>query len=107
MRARLEADLPAVTPLSGNAQNVALPDASLDAVLCAQAFHGFDTRETLDEFHRVLKPGGRLGLVWNVRDESVDWVANSPPSSRPTRAPRCVSTAANGAGRSRTQGLTR
>lgn len=57
------------------AQAIPLPDASLDALVCAQAFHWFASREVLDEFHRVLRPGGRLGLVWDARDESVDWVA--------------------------------
>lgn len=75
MRACIEAELPAVRALKGTAQQVPLPAASLDALVCAQAFHWFAQRETLDEFHRLLKPGGRLGLVWNVRDESLDWVA--------------------------------
>ncbi len=44
-------------------------------MICAQAFHWFSTQAALAEIHRVLKPDGRLGLVWNVRDESVDWVA--------------------------------
>lgn len=75
MREQLQALLPKVRALDGSAQAIPLPDASLDAVTCAQAFHWFASKETLDEFRRVLKPGGRLGLVWNVRDESVDWVA--------------------------------
>ena len=76
MRAGIEArQLPTVRAVAGTAQAVPLADGTLDAVTCAQAFHWFASRETLDEFHRVLRPGGRLGLVWNVRDESVDWVA--------------------------------
>ena len=47
----------------------------MDAVVCAQSFHWFATSEALQEIHRVLKPGGSLGLVWNVRDESVRRVA--------------------------------
>lgn len=75
MRATLAAALPQVTALAGTAQALPLADASQDALVCAQSFHWFATREALDEFRRVLRPGGRLGLVWNVRDESVDWVA--------------------------------
>lgn len=75
MRAQLQAALPAVRALPGTADALGLDDASLDAIVCAQAFHWFATRAALDEFARVLRPGGRLGLVWNVRDESVDWVA--------------------------------
>lgn len=54
---------------------IPLPDASVDAVVCAQSFHWFATREALAEIHRVLKPSGKLGLVWNTRDAGVDWVA--------------------------------
>jgi SAM-dependent methyltransferase len=76
MRAQIEAQrLPGVRAVAGTAQAIPLQDGALDAVVCAQAFHWFAGREALDEFHRVLRPGGRLGLVWNVRDESVDWVA--------------------------------
>lgn len=75
MRAQLQQSLPAVRALAGTTQSIPLLDGSLDAVVCAQAFHWFANRATLDEFHRVLKPGGKLGLVWNVRDESEDWMA--------------------------------
>jgi ubiquinone/menaquinone biosynthesis C-methylase UbiE len=74
MRTELAAALPEVHALMGTAQAMNLPAASGDSVLCAQAFHWFATEEALAEIHRVLKPGGKLGLVWNVRDESVDWV---------------------------------
>lgn len=76
MRAQIAAlQLDGVRALPGTAQALPFADGALDAVVCAQAFHWFASREALDEFHRVLRPGGRLALVWNVRDESVDWVA--------------------------------
>ena len=76
MRAKIDSlQLPTVRAVAGTAQAIPLPSGTLDAVVCAQAFHWFATRDALDEFHRVLRPGGQLGLVWNVRDESVDWVA--------------------------------
>ncbi|TGD99832.1 class I SAM-dependent methyltransferase [Methylobacterium nonmethylotrophicum] len=74
MRARLAASLPGVTALAGSAEAMPLPDASLDAIVCAQAFHWFATPAALAEIRRVLKVGGRLGLVWNVRDEATPWV---------------------------------
>ncbi len=43
-------------------------------VLSAQAFHWFANMDSLKEIHRVLKPQGHLGLVWNQRDTQVDWV---------------------------------
>jgi SAM-dependent methyltransferase len=75
MRSQLQANLAGLTALDGTAQCMPLEEACADAVVCAQAFHWFANREALREIHRVLRPGGILGLVWNVRDESVDWVA--------------------------------
>ncbi|MFQ6592307.1 MULTISPECIES: class I SAM-dependent methyltransferase [Pseudomonas] len=75
MAAQLIRSLPDVRLVEGTAESIPLGDATADAVVCAQAFHWFATQAALAQIHRVLKPGGRLGLVWNVRDESVDWVA--------------------------------
>jgi len=75
MRAQLELAAPGIRALEGAAQAIPLASGSAQAVVCAQAFHWFATPEALAEIHRVLAPGGQLGLVWNVRDESVDWVA--------------------------------
>ncbi len=74
MRAQLQALLPSVRTLAGTAAAIPLQDASVDVLICAQSFHWFATEAALAEMHRVLKPGGRLGLVWNVRNEAVDWV---------------------------------
>ncbi|WP_277971245.1 class I SAM-dependent methyltransferase [Sphingomonas echinoides] len=70
----LLADFPEVRPLVGQAEAIPLPDASVDAVVCATAFHWFATPAVMAEIRRVLKIGGTLGLVWNLRDESVGWV---------------------------------
>ena len=75
MLAQLGAELPKVRALRASAQDLPLPDGSADVVICAQSFHWFASREVLAEVRRVLKPGGSLGLIWNVRDHSVDWVA--------------------------------
>lgn len=74
MRAELVARSPEVEALDGTAESLPLPDRSVDAAVAAQAFHWFDAPVALGELRRVLRPGGRLALVWNVRDESVDWV---------------------------------
>lgn len=75
MRAQLTASLASVQVRAGTATAIPIAAASADAVVCAQAFHWFATEAALAEIHRVLRPGGGLGLVWNVRDEAVDWVA--------------------------------
>ncbi len=74
MREELVARVPGVEALDGRAEELPLRDGSVDAVVAAQAFHWFDARRALAEVHRVLRPDGRLALVWNVRDERVDWV---------------------------------
>jgi SAM-dependent methyltransferase len=78
MRAQLLTALPTVTALDGTAEEIPLADASVDAVVVAQAFHWFDAPVALAEVHRVLRrsegsPGG-LALIWNERNEQVDWV---------------------------------
>src|ERR687892_898838 len=75
MRAKLAESLPEARVLAGTAERIPLVDGSVDAVAVAQAFHWFDGDEALAEIHRVLRPGGRLGLVWNMRDEAVSWGA--------------------------------
>ena len=52
----------------GSAENTHLSNASVDLVVCFQSFHWFDPAPTLLEFRRVLKPTGRLAVVWNDRD---------------------------------------
>jgi SAM-dependent methyltransferase len=75
MRAQLEHAYPAVPAYAGSAEQIPLEAASVDAVLVGQAFHWFDTDRALAEIDRVLRPGGVLGLLWNIRDDSIGWVA--------------------------------
>ena len=75
MREKLGATSPDSEPLDGTAEAVPLPDSSVDAAVCAQAFHWFEQERALQEIHRVLRPDGWLVLIWNVRDETVPWVA--------------------------------
>jgi ubiquinone/menaquinone biosynthesis C-methylase UbiE len=76
MREILAKRLPSVTVVEGRDVAIPLESGSVDCVIAAQAFHWFDAPLALEEIHRVLVEGGRLGLVWNIRDESVAWVAD-------------------------------
>ena len=93
MRKRLSETLPEVTALAGTAEHIPLEDASVDAVTVGQAFHWFDGDAALAEIHRVLRPAKRLGLIWNMKDESVDWVRHLAEIIEPYRgsAPRTSS----------------
>lgn len=75
MRERLAETVPLAVPFDGTAEQMALREGSAHAITVAQAFHWFDGERALAEFHRVLAPGGKLGLVWNVRDRRTPWVA--------------------------------
>ena len=70
----LSGSLPNTPALLGTAEEIPLPDDSVDSVLVAQAWHWFDPARAVKEVARVLRPGGRLGLVWNTRDERLGWV---------------------------------
>lgn len=70
----LSKSLPDTPALLGTAEEIPLPDNSVDAVLVAQARHWFDVDRAVREVARVLRTGGRLGLVWNTRDERMGWV---------------------------------
>jgi SAM-dependent methyltransferase len=75
MLAELRAFLPDVQALPGRAEEIPLPDASVDTLVCGQAAHWFDMDKALPEIARVLAPGGVLAGLWNMDDNRVPWVA--------------------------------
>ena len=75
MREQLAAAVPGAAVLAGAAERIPLPDASVDAVVVAHAWHWFDPDRAVPEVARVLVPGGTLSLVWNDRDETEPWMA--------------------------------
>ncbi len=75
MRAKLAAAVPAAEILKGTAEDIPLPNHSVDAVVVGQAFHWFDGIRAASEIRRVLRPTGGLALIWQARDASMQWVA--------------------------------
>jgi len=75
MRAAAPA-LPRVTWQGGTAESTGLAPASAAVVTVAQAFHWFRASEALEEFARILVPGGRLALVWNRRSKTDPFTAS-------------------------------
>ena len=90
---RTQPDVPAV--VAGTAEALPLAAGSVDAVTVAQAFHWFDAEAAFAELARVLRPGGRVGLIWNARDRHVGWVTSCGRSWTGSRnARRGVTTSA-------------
>lgn len=63
-----------LSAVCGNAEAIPLKSGCADVVTAAQAFHWFELKRALPEIRRILRGAGHLGLVWNLRDESVEWV---------------------------------
>jgi SAM-dependent methyltransferase len=74
MLAVLQKHLPDVPTSVTGAEDIPLPDRSVDVVVAGQAFHWFDHARALPEIARVLRPGGHVALAWNLRDERIPWV---------------------------------
>jgi SAM-dependent methyltransferase len=74
MRATLVARVPQATILDGTAERLPVADASQDAVLAHSAWHWVDAARAIPEVARVLRSGGRLGVLWTRLDRQVDWV---------------------------------
>ncbi len=85
MRRRLEATVPGARTVGATAEAMPFADDFADVITVGQAFHWFDAARALDEIARVLRPGGALALIWNIRDEGVAWVAELTRIMEPYR----------------------
>ena len=75
MRAVLAQQSPEVRALEGWGEDMPLPDGCADAVFVSTAWHWLDPERAVPEIARVLRSGGRLGVIWTSRDREQDWVA--------------------------------
>jgi SAM-dependent methyltransferase len=83
MRAQLQVSCPKARALRGTAEQLPLPDGSVDAVVVGSAFHWFDGERALVEFARVLRGPQILGLFGNTFDVSLPWVGRLRDLLRP------------------------
>ena len=86
MRAVLAARSPGVRAVAGRGEAIPVPDASADGVFVSSAWHWLDHGQAVPEIARVLRDGGRLGVIWTSRDRRVDWVAELDMLRRPPAA---------------------
>jgi SAM-dependent methyltransferase len=70
MLAQLEVSVPGVKTVVGAAEALPIGDGEFDAALMGQAWHWVKPVESSREIGRVLRPGGVLGLIWNLRDDT-------------------------------------
>ena len=74
IREVLARNIPEAEVLDAVAEAVPVAGGSVDAVVAAQSFHWFDAEDAAAEIARVLRPAGAVALIWNRRDERVDWM---------------------------------
>jgi SAM-dependent methyltransferase len=106
MREVLAARSPGVEVLEGTGESIPLANASADALFISSAWHWLDSERAVPEIARVLRDGGRLGVLWTSRDRDIewvrdlDWLPNQPPrddvNESRHRRHRDVERAANG-----------
>eukprot|EP01095_Lingulamoeba_sp_RSL-Kostka_P006057 TRINITY_DN1867_c0_g1_i1.p1 TRINITY_DN1867_c0_g1~~TRINITY_DN1867_c0_g1_i1.p1 ORF type:complete len:275 (+),score=83.44 TRINITY_DN1867_c0_g1_i1:194-1018(+) len=62
--------------IKSDATSLPFDDESIDVILMAQCFHWFANEDSLKEMHRVLKSNGKLGFIWNLPNEQIEWISN-------------------------------
>jgi SAM-dependent methyltransferase len=98
MRAVLRSRSPGIEALDGRGEAIPLPAASADGVFISSAWHWMDPAPAVAEVTRVLRDGGRLGLIWTRRDSETGWLHEislrdrragdgRPPRQRSVRLP--------------------
>lgn len=86
MRRTFRERVPDAPIVGGVAEALPFRSKSFHGAVAAQVFHWLDVGRAVPELARVLRPGARVGLVWNVRDESREWVRALTEAIEPFRA---------------------
>ena len=74
MRLVLQSRSAEVEVLAGRGESIPLPDASADAVFVSSAWHWMDPSLAVPEIGRVLRAGGRFGVIWTGRQREIGWL---------------------------------
>jgi SAM-dependent methyltransferase len=74
MRAVLQQNSPGVEAIAASGEAIPVPDASADGVFFSSAWHWMDPDKAIPEVARVLRDGGRFGVIWTSRDSESTWV---------------------------------
>jgi SAM-dependent methyltransferase len=74
MRSVLTARSGDVEVLEGRGEAIPLPDGSADAVFVSTAWHWMDPELAVPEISRVLRDGGRFGVIWTGREPAIEWL---------------------------------
>lgn len=89
LRSRSEAEHAAgIRVLQGRGEAIPLPDACADGVFFSSSWHWMDPERTAGEIARVLRAGGRLGMIWTSRDHRLDWLREVDLLRNPTPGAR-------------------
>lgn len=86
MLAELRRSVTGAEAVVGSAESLPLADGAVDGAMLGQAWHWVDPVAGSVEIGRVVRPGGILGLVWNLRDDTVPWIARLGAAMRGSHA---------------------
>jgi SAM-dependent methyltransferase len=106
MAAVLRDRSPGVEVVPGRGEAIPLPDASADGVFISSAWHWMDPELAVPEIARVLRDGGRFGLIWTSRDREVGWMRELNRLREPDWAARTEEPDDRGRPRSRHREIT-
>jgi SAM-dependent methyltransferase len=78
---------PGARAMAGVGEALPLRSGSADALLISSAWHWMNPDLAVPEIGRVLRDGGRFGLLWTSRDREVEWVRKLDVLREPADTP--------------------